>query len=329
MNAGREEPSGTPGERAGAPAGGSAAAADGATPAESAAGTGRGALIATPAAVLIGAGLAWAGSQGGASVRGVPVFALAVGLAFLIQWVAFIPAWVTRTEGFYDLTGSLTYISVTLVAVLLTPSVDARSLLLLVLVVIWAGRLGSFLFRRIRKAGKDVRFDEIKTSFPRFLMTWTLQGLWVSFTLAAALAAITTTLRKDLDVFAFAGLTVWIVGFALEAFADAQKNRFRADPANKGRFIHTGLWAWSRHPNYFGEIVLWIGVAIIALPVLNGWQYVTLVSPVFVFLLITRVSGVPLLEKKADQRWGGQPDYEAYKARTPALVPRPRSSAGR
>jgi steroid 5-alpha reductase family enzyme len=119
------------------------------------------------------------------------------------------------------------------------------------------------------------------------------------------------------------GVLVWIAGFGIEAVADRQKSRFRADPANKGRFIRSGLWAWSRHPNYFGEIVLWVGVAIIAVPVLQGWQWVTLISPVFVTLLLTRVSGVPLLEKKADATWGGQPDYEAYKASTPVLVPRP------
>jgi steroid 5-alpha reductase family enzyme len=211
---------------------------------------------------------------------------------------------------------------------LLSPEVDGRSLLLLALVVIWAARLGTFLFRRIRKAGKDARFDELKTSFSRFLLTWTMQGLWVSLTLAAALAAITTTTRKGLDVFALIGFLVWALGFAFEVVADAQKSRFRADPENKGKFIHTGLWAWSRHPNYFGEIVLWIGVAIIALPVLQGWQWVTLISPVFVTLLITRVSGVPMLEKRADEKWGGQEDYEAYKERTPVLIPWPPSSSG-
>ena len=194
--------------------------------------------------------------------------------------------------------------------------------------MIWAVRLGTYLFRRIRKAGKDARFDELKTSFPRFLLTWTLQGLWVSLTLSAALAAITTTTRKGLDIFALIGFLVWVLGFAFEVAADTQKSRFRADPANKGKFIQTGVWAWSRHPNYFGEIVLWIGVAIIAVPVLRGWQWVTLISPVFVTLLLTRVSGVPLLEKRADEKWGGQDDYEAYKERTPVLIPRPQSSSG-
>ena len=285
--------------------------------------TDRNALIALPLVIAIGIGLALAGSQGGATAFGIPLFALSVGLAFVIQWLAFIPAYLLQTEKFYDITGSITYISVITLAVLLGPEIDGRSILLLALVVIWAGRLGTFLFRRVHKAGKDARFDAIKPSFIRFLNTWTLQGLWVSFTLAAALAAITTTTRKPLGAFAAIGFVVWVLGFAIEVVADAQKNRFRADPNNKGQFIHTGLWAWSRHPNYFGEIVLWTGVAIITLPVLQGWQWVTLISPVFVTLLLTRVSGVPMLEKRADEKWGGQADYEAYKQHTPVLIPRP------
>ena len=282
----------------------------------------RTASVATPiGAVIIGALVAWAGSQGGVSVGGVPVFALAVGLAFLVQWLVFIPSYLAKTERYYDLTGSLTYISVTTLAVLLSDATDARSLLLFALVLIWAARLGAFLFSRVRRAGKDDRFDEIKQSALRFFTTWTIQGLWVSLTFAAAIAAITSAERKELDVLAFVGLAVWVLGFAFEATADLQKNRFRADPANQGAFIRTGLWSVSRHPNYFGEIVLWVGVAIIALPVLQGWQFVTLISPVFVFLLITRVSGVPLLEKKADKTWGGQEAYEAYKKKTPVLVP--------
>ncbi len=112
--------------------------------------------------------------------------------------------------------------------------------MLLVLVLVWAGRLGPFLFRRVRRAGKDDRFDSIKTSFSRLLLTWTLQGLWVSLTLAAALASVTSTQPKGLDVFAYVGLAVWVIGFALETVADLQKSRFRADPANKGSFINLG-----------------------------------------------------------------------------------------
>jgi steroid 5-alpha reductase family enzyme len=282
----------------------------------------RSAWIAFPVLILAGCLMALAGSQEGSTVGEAPIFALAVGLAFLIQWVAFIPAYMQQTEKIFDLTGSLTYISVVTFALIFSPDIDMRALLLWALVVIWASRLGTFLFRRIRKAGKDERFDDLKPSFIRFLNVWTIQGLWVTFTIAAVLAAITTTLRKGLDIFAFLGLLIWIFGFTLEVIADSQKSRFKADPANQGKFIQTGLWSRSRHPNYFGEILLWIGIAIIALPVLQGWQWVTLISPVFVTLLLTRVSGIPLLEKKADQKWGGQEEYEMYKKETPVLVPR-------
>ena len=279
-------------------------------------------LIVFPILILIGFLVALAGSQGGALAGGLPLFALTVGLAFLVQWLVFIPAYLMQTEKFFDLTGSLTYISVILLGVVLSKNIDFRSILLSALVVIWAVRLGTFLYSRIQKAGKDDRFDEIKPSFIRFLNIWTIQGLWVTFTVAAALVAITTTTRKDLDLFAMIGFLVWVFGFAFEVIADSQKRKFSADPQNKGRFIQTGLWSRSRHPNYFGEIMLWLGIAIIALPVLQGWQWVALISPVFVTLLLTRVSGVPMLEKKADTKWGGQEDYEAYKKRTPVLIPR-------
>jgi len=284
--------------------------------------TDRNSLIVFPILILIGFLVALAGSQHGAMIFGVPLFALSVGIAFLIQWLAFIPAYLMQTEKFFDLTGSLTYISVTIIAVIFSKGADFRSILLAALVVIWAIRLGTFLFGRIRKAGKDDRFDEIKPSFFRFLNVWTIQGLWVTFTMAAALVAITTSARKELDVFAIVGFLVWAFGFAIEVIADSQKSRFSANPANKGKFIQTGLWSRSRHPNYFGEIVLWVGVAIIALPVLQGWQWVALISPLFVTLLLTRVSGVPLLENKADKKWGGQEDYESYKKKTPVLIPK-------
>lgn len=280
------------------------------------------ALITFIVLIVIGVLVALAGSQGGASVFGLPLFALAVGLAFLIQWLAFIPAFALQTEKFFDLTGSLTYITVSTLAFLLNPGHDARAGLLYALVLIWAVRLGTFLFRRIQKAGKDDRFDEIKPNFLRFLNVWTIQGLWVTFTMAAALVAITSATHKGLDLFAAIGFLVWLTGFAIEVAADSQKSAFSANPENKGRFISTGLWARSRHPNYFGEITLWVGVAIIALPVLQGWQWVALISPVFVTVLLTRVSGVPLLEAKADKKWGGQEDYEAYKKNTPVLIPR-------
>lgn len=280
-------------------------------------------LIGVVIVLLIVAGLAFAGSQGGHTVSGFPIYALCILLAFVIQWIAFVPAYLRQTEAFFDLTGGLTYTLVLIVAATLSPSMDVRSWLVFGIILIWAIRLASFLFMRIHAAGEDRRFREIKPSFTRFLLTWTIQGLWVSFSVAAGLAVITSTVRVRLDAFAIVGFMVWLIGFAIEVIADRQKSAFNANPANKGKFIHTGLWAWSRHPNYFGEIVLWIGVAIIALPVLRGWQWATLISPIFIILLLTRISGIPLLEKRADEKWGGQPDYETYKAGTSVLVPMP------
>jgi steroid 5-alpha reductase family enzyme len=284
-------------------------------------------ILAIIVILLIAAGLAFAGSQGGYVVFGIPLFALCVALAFIINWIAFIPAYIWKTEKFFDLTGGITYITVVLAAVLLSPSVDGRSWLLFGIISIWAIRLSSFLFMRIRAAGEDRRFREIKKSFARFLTTWTIQGLWVSFSLAAALAAITSQDKLPLDIYALVGFLVWLIGFTVEVIADRQKSQFKANPENEGKFINDGLWSWSRHPNYFGEIVLWIGVAIIALPVLQGWQWLTLISPIFIILLLTRISGVPMLEKRADEKWGGQEDYEAYKANTSVLILRPPSNS--
>jgi len=275
-------------------------------------------------AIVVGALVSWAGSDGGNKVNALPLFALCGVLAFAVNWLAFIPAALQQTERYYDLVGGITYISVTLFAVALSGELDLRAMLVAAMVMFWALRLATFLFRRISRDGKDSRFDTIKNRPLRFFMAWTIQGLWVLLTAAAALAVITGGVREPLGAIGIAGVAVWSIGILIEIVSDRQKSNFRSNPDNKGKFINTGLWAWSRHPNYFGEIVLWTGMAIIAVPVLQGWQWATLISPVFVTFLLTKVSGIPLLEAKADQRWGGQDDYEEYKRRTPVLVPKPR-----
>ena len=272
--------------------------------------------------LLLGVAFAWAGSYGGASFAEIPVFTLGVVMAFLIQWIAFIPAMLKRTEKFFDLVGSITYLSVTLLSFALVPEADLRSYLLAAMVCIWAGRLGSFLFTRIHKAGSDQRFDKLKNSFVQFIGAWTLQGLWVTFTMAAALAGITSAKREPIGVLALFGTLIWLTGFLLEAIADHQKSAFKKDPENRDSFIQSGLWSISRHPNYLGEIILWVGVSIVAIPVLQGWQWAMLSSPFFIALLLIRVSGIPLLEKKADEKWGGQSDYESYKKNVALLVPK-------
>ncbi len=283
------------------------------------------AMIAHVIIIMLAGAVVAAAGPSSVEFAGWPLFAVCALLGFVVQWVVFIPSYLAQTEHYFDLTGSLTYITLVIIA-LVYGNNDPRSLLLGGVVLIWAGRLGSFLFLRIRRAGRDPRFDAIKVLFPRFLTTWSLQGLWVFLTLACALAAMTGEQSRPLGLVGLIGFLVWVCGFAIEVVSDRQKSAFRNDPANAGRFIQSGLWAWSRHPNYFGEIVLWAGVAIIAFPVLQGWQYVTLVSPIFVALLLTRISGVPLLEQRADKEWGDNPDYQAYKAATPALILRPPQS---
>jgi steroid 5-alpha reductase family enzyme len=280
-------------------------------------------IIGITIAIVIGAAVSWAGSDGGDRVGAIPLFALCGALAFAINWVAFIPSALAQTERYYDLVGGITYISLTLVATFLSGELDLRSALVAAMVMFWALRLASFLFMRISRDGKDSRFDNIKNRPLRFFMAWTIQGLWVLLTAAAALAVISGGTREPLGAIGIVGIAVWLLGILIEIVADQQKSKFKSDPGNDGKFINVGLWAWSRHPNYFGEIVLWTGMAIVAVPVLHGWQWATLISPVFVTFLLTRVSGIPLLEEKADKRWGGQDDYEDYKRRTPVLIPKP------
>ncbi|MBU2675735.1 MAG: DUF1295 domain-containing protein [Gammaproteobacteria bacterium] len=280
-------------------------------------------FIAIAIAIGVGVFMSWAGSDGGDRVAEIPVFALCGALAFVINWLAFIPAALARSEHYYDLVGGITYITVTVVAALLSSELDLRATLVAAMVMIWSMRLATFLFRRISKSGGDDRFDKIKHQPLRFFMAWTIQGLWVLLTAAAALAVITGGAREPLEFVGILGIVVWAIGMLIEIIADRQKSKFKADAENKGKFINVGLWAWSRHPNYFGEIVLWTGMAIVALPVLQGWQWATLISPVFVAFLLIKVSGIPLLEEKADTRWGGQNDYEEYKRNAPVLIPRP------
>ncbi|MEM7432146.1 MAG: DUF1295 domain-containing protein [Pseudomonadota bacterium] len=282
-------------------------------------------IIGLIIAIGLGAFIAWAGSQGGERFDGMPIFALCAAWAFLVNWLVFVPSAIAQTEKFYDLTGGIAYVTTVVIAVYLSSSLDLRATLVAAMVVFWALRLSTFLFLRIRAAGHDSRFDTIKVWPLRFFFAWTLQGLWVILTASAALVVITGGNRVPLDAFAVVGILVWLLGITFEVIADRQKSKFKADSNNDGTFITTGLWAWSRHPNYFGEIVLWLGIAIIAIPVLQGWQWVSMISPVFVFVLLTRVSGVNMLEEKSDQRWGAQPAYEKYKKNTPVLFPRPPS----
>ena len=281
-------------------------------------------LVGIIAILLISSALVVAGSQGSVYVPRVPLFAICAGIGFILHWLVFIPSYYYQTEHYFDLTGSLSYISAVTVAVFMHPLLDLRGLLIAVLVAIWAIRLGSFLFLRVKKAGQDRRFTELKKRFWRYLFTWTLGGAWVFITMAAALASITSMTQRPLDIWVGIGLLLWLVGFSIEVMADRQKTQFRSEADNAEKFITTGLWRYSRHPNYFGEIILWLGIAIIAYPTLVGWQYAALISPIFVTFLLVKVSGVKLLEESGQKRWGSDPTYQTYVANTSVLFPMPR-----
>ena len=160
----------------------------------------------------------------------------------------------------------------------------------------------------------------MKTKFAWFLLTWTLGGLWVLVTMAAGLAALTSNTTIELSLVGYIGIALWLFGFIVEVIADNQKTQFKKDPNNRDRFITTGLWSWSQHPNYFGEIILWFGLALLAFPVLSGWQLVTLISPIFVYFLLTQVSGIPMLDRMAKEKWGLDSDYLNYIKTTSKLI---------
>lgn len=246
----------------------------------------------------------------------------AILLAFLIHWLFFIPAYLQKTEKFFDLTGSLTYISIMVYVVYTKNNLQEQlgSIILASLVILWAVRLGSFLFLRIKKAGEDKRFREIKTSFARFFLLWTISGMWVSFCSMCALTAIASNDGVIVNNIFYIGLVTFIIGLSIEIIADSQKTKFRKNPKNKDKFINEGLWAKSRHPNYVGEITLWAGVAIMSFSSLEGSQYISLISPIFTYLLLVYVSGVPQLTASGQKKWGHLESYQDYIKNTPTLI---------
>jgi steroid 5-alpha reductase family enzyme len=246
-------------------------------------------------------------------------------LIFVIQWIAYIPAFIFKTEKFYDLTGSLTYIAAISFALYSTntsQSLDLGSLIIGAAIIIWAVRLGSFLFMRVHKDKKDGRFDSIKTSFSQFFMTWTLQGMWVFICSSAALVAIANPTGVPINIVFMIGLALFILGFVIEIIADNQKSAFRSIPENKDVFINEGLWTRSRHPNYFGEITLWTGITVMGISSFEGMNYLALFSPIFSYLLLNYVSGVRMLEYRGHKKWGHLHAYKVYKESTPKLIPK-------
>ena len=269
--------------------------------------------------------LSFAISYGIAHLTGSVIVKNAVLLAYVIHWIAYIPAYMFQTEKFYDLTGSVTYLSVVWFVFLSTYqsiSLNFGNLILVLLISIWTIRLGLFLFMRIHKAGEDKRFRTIKTSASQFFMTFTISGLWVTLCSMCALVAISSPEGLVMNALTYVGIILFIIGFGIEIVADNQKTAFRSIEANKDSFITSGLWSKSRHPNYFGEVLLWFAIAVISFSSLEGLQLITLISPVFTYILLVYVSGVRMLEDMNDKKWADDEQYKSYKKNTPMLFPK-------
>ena len=259
------------------------------------------------------------------SFRGLPAVAWCAIIVFGIQWLSWVPASVGQTERFYDLTGGMTYLVVVAFSLWVgseSEGIGSRELLISALVAIWSIRLSGFLFLRIHHKGKDGRFDDLKTSPVRFLVPWTLQGLWIFLTANVVIVINSQTgPSPPLGIWDVIGLLIWILGFGIEVLADMQKTRFNSNPKNEGRWIDQGLWSLCRHPNYLGETLLWTGIAVFGVSCLGGFEWVSWISPVFVYLLLTKVSGIPILDRRALSKWGDDPEYQAYRERVPAMIP--------
>ena len=263
----------------------------------------------------------FAGQNIDIEIRGINAFTFILIVAVLLQIIFFIPSFLLKTEKYYDLVGSLTYITTVSLAYFSVENKTMIDSIIYFYVMVWALRLGIYLFRRVRNDGKDVRFEQAKRHFLWFLQYWMGQALWVSLTACTAIIGILSPEDDLLPVLAMIGMALWLSGFTIESVSDYQKRVFRKENNPSEAFIHTGLWARSRHPNYFGEIMLWTGIAVIALNTLTGVEYITLVSPIFVYILLTRMSGINKLEQIADERYGHLEEYQRYKRNTPVLVP--------
>jgi len=256
-------------------------------------------------------------------LTGIELITYAVIISFVLQWTLFIPAYFFQTEKFYDISGSINFILIVIYTYYynyISHGFNLGNLILSFLIFIWAIRLGVFLFLRIQNDGEDKRFRSIKPSMSKFFMTWTLQATWVSICSLCALTGISSDNGIIINNLFFIGLIFFVVGFFLEVVADSQKTKFRKNPKNKNTFINSGLWAYSRHPNYLGEISIWTGISIISFSSLSNLQFVTLISPIFTYVLLVYVSGVRLLEASGNEKWGHLKSYKEYIKKTPRLL---------
>lgn len=232
----------------------------------------------------------------------------------------FFPAYLLKTDKLTDISYALTFTIVSVYSMLVHPT--PLSITGCCMVCLWALRLGTYLMIRILNMGKDKRFNTIRYNPFKFLAFWLLQGITSLIVLLPMIFLTHNKQANNLTYTAMIGCSIYLLGLLIETVADYQKYTFKRDPKHKGKWIEHGLWQYSRHPNYLGEIFVWIGIYVFAFPSLPyPYQLIGAISPIYIFLLLVFVSGIPRLERAADQKWGEKQSYQAYKRRTSVLVP--------
>lgn len=248
-------------------------------------------------------------------------------VCFAIQWIVFLlHAGPLKSEKLYDLTGGMSFTLCTLHSLMMAPHITKRQLILSAMVVCWSLRLGLFLFGRILDRGYDWRFDLLKTNRGLFFTTWTMQGLWAFLTgLPVYLVNKYSSGNDTLYAMDYIGFAMFAAGFAIEVVADRQHSLWKRQ--HKDQFIQSGLWNYSRHPNYFGDILLWLGIATSAATVYHGWMWLGAMSPIVETILLTMIAGLPFIEPNAERKWGQDPEYQRYKQEVNLLLLGPRRKA--
>ncbi|OGD87000.1 hypothetical protein A2164_04215 [Candidatus Curtissbacteria bacterium RBG_13_35_7] len=244
-------------------------------------------------------------------------------ISIIIQALFFAIAFTFKTDTVTDLSYGLTFIIITIYYYLTKSIQQLIPVLVTFLIIIWGLRLVIYLLTRILKTKKDSRFDKIRGNFLKFASFWLFQAIAIWIILLPALITLNSTTTVSINLIIIFGLIIWLLGFTIEAVADQQKFQFKSDPKNKDRWITSGLWKYSRHPNYFGEMLVWWGIFIIAIPCLTSWLWLAIEGPIFITFILIFVSGIPPLEKRYDKKYANNTKYQDYKNKTSLLIPLP------
>ena len=247
-------------------------------------------------------------------------FGAAAVAVFIYMAVLFLIALLLKDNSIVDVAWGPGFILVALMTLLLEPQTRARHVLISGLVVIWGLRLAAHIFIRNRGRGEDFRYAKWRQEWGRwfvprsFFQIFMLQGVFM-LVIASPIILVNRSSGQGLTVLDGLGVLLWSMGFLFEAVGDHQLKKFKQEPESRGKIMMSGLWRYTRHPNYFGEAALWWGIFLIALSVPGGWA--AIVSPLIIGFLLLKVSGVTMLEKK----YAGNEQYAAYARRTSAFFP--------